>query len=358
MTRWLLYGANGYTGELIAREARKRGLEPVLAGRNPTAVKPLAEDLGLECRIFELRDADTQLSGIDVVLHCAGPFSVTAAPMIDACVRTGTHYLDITGEMDVFAYAREIDGLARAAGVVVCPGVGFDVIPTDCLAAALHQAMPEATGLRLGFDLPLALSPGTVKTILDGMAAGGRARIDGRITATPLGGRTARIDFGNGTKPALAFPAADLHGAHHSTAIPNIEVYIPMPFLLIRCTQISRRFTGLLARPGVRAAAHKLIDKTVKGPDANQRATGTAYVWGETTDAAGRRATARITTANPYRLTIDGALTAVTDLLAVPTTRPGAHTPATLFGADLITRLPGSSPLTITTPHATEGTPQ
>lgn len=179
MTRWLLYGANGYTGELIAREARKRGLEPVLAGRNPTAVKPLAEDLGLECRIFDLRDADAQLSGIDVVLHCAGPFSVTAAPMIDACVRTGTHYLDITGEMDVFADAREIDGLARAAGVVVCPGVGFDVIPTDCLAAALHQAMPEATGLRLGFDLPLALSPGTVKTILDGMAAGGRARIDG-----------------------------------------------------------------------------------------------------------------------------------------------------------------------------------
>ncbi|GAA2734336.1 saccharopine dehydrogenase family protein [Actinocorallia aurantiaca] len=253
MTRWLLHGANGYTGELIAREARKRGLAPVLAGRNLPAVKPLAEDLGLDYRIFDLRDADAQLSDIDVVLHCAGPFSVTAAPMIDACVRTRTHYLDITGEMDVFAYAREIDAQARTAGVVVCPGVGFDVIPTDCLAAALHQAMPEATHLRLGFDLPLALSPGTVKTILDGMAAGGRARIDGRITPIPLGRRTARI-----------------------------------------------------------------------------------------------------TTANPYRLTIDGTLAAVTELLAAPAVRPGAHTPATLFGADLITRLPGSGPLTI---NPTEGTP-
>src|SRR5690606_9920588 len=106
---------------------------------------------------------------------------------------------------------------------------GIDVIPTDCLAATLHQAMPEATRLRLGFGLPLALSPGTVKTILDGMAAGGRVPIDGQITPTPLGGRTARIDFGNGTKPALAFPATDLHSAHHSTAIPDIEVYLPMP---------------------------------------------------------------------------------------------------------------------------------
>ncbi|KAB2390522.1 hypothetical protein F9B16_01250 [Actinomadura montaniterrae] len=350
----MLYGANGYAGELIAREARKRGLEPVLAGRNLTAVKPLAEDLGLDYRIFDLCDADARLSGVDVVLHCAGPFSVTAPPpMIDACVRTRTHYLDITGEMDVCAYAREIDGQARAAGVVVCPGVGFDVIPTDCLAAALHRAMPEATHLRLGFDLPLALSPGTAKTILDGMAAGGRVRIDGQIIPTRLGGRTARIDFGNGTKPALGFPAADLHSAHHSTAIPNIEVYLPMPSSLIRSTRISRRFTGLLARPRVRAAAHKLIDKTVKGPDVNQRATSSAHVWGETTDPAGRRATARITTANPYRLTIDGALTAVTDLLAATAPRLGAHTPATLFGADLITRLPGSGPLTIS---PTEGT--
>jgi len=354
VTKWLLYGANGYTGELIAREARRRGLTPVLAGRNLHAVKPLAEELGLDHRIFDLSDADAQLSDIDAVLHCAGPFSVTAAPMIDACVRTRTHYLDITGEMDVFAYARGIDARARAAGVVVCPGVGFDVIPTDCLAAALHQAMPEATHLRLGFDLTLALSPGTVKTVLDGMAAGGRARIDGRITPVPLGRRTARIDFGNGVKTALAFPAADLHSAHHSTAIPNIEVYIPLPAPLIYGTRLIRPFTGLLARPRVRDAAHRLIGRTVKGPDANERATGSAHVWGETTDAAGRRLTARITTANPYRLTIDGALAAVTELLAAPADRPGAHTPATLFGADLVTRLPGSGPLTIS---PTGGTP-
>ncbi|MEO5873869.1 MAG: saccharopine dehydrogenase NADP-binding domain-containing protein [Streptosporangiaceae bacterium] len=331
MTKWLPYGANGCTGELIAREARRQGLAPVLAGRNLTPVKLLAEDFGLEHRIFDLRDADAQLSDVDVVLHCAGPFSVTAAPMIDACLRTRTHYLDITGEMEVFAYVREIDGQARAAGVVVCPGVGFDP--------------------------PFVLSPGTVKTIVEGMAAGGHARINGRIVRTPLGGRTARIDFGDGIKPALAFPAADISSAHHSTGIPNIEVYIPLPSLLIRGTRISRRFTGLLARPRVRDTAHKLIEKTVKGPDVQERATSSAHVWGETTNTTGQRLTARITTANPYRLTIDGALTAVTELLAAPTAHRGAHTPATLFGADLITRLPGSGPLTITTLHETEGTP-
>ena len=44
---WLIYGANGYTGELIAREARKRGMTPILAGRSQESVASLAGELGL-----------------------------------------------------------------------------------------------------------------------------------------------------------------------------------------------------------------------------------------------------------------------------------------------------------------------
>src|SRR5947209_408702 len=134
---WLLYGANGYTGELVARLAKARDEKPVLAGRNAEAVAQLAATHGFAHRAFGLDDAaaiDAGLDGITVVLHCAGPFSRTAKPMVDACLRNGVHYLDITGEVDVFEACAARSDEARARKVMVMPGVGFDVVPTDCLA--------------------------------------------------------------------------------------------------------------------------------------------------------------------------------------------------------------------------------
>lgn len=152
---WMIYGANGYTGEMIAREAVRRGYRPVLAGRRREIVEALARDLGLEARTFSLKntvEAISQLKGCTLVLNCAGPFSVTALPLMETCLRLRTHYLDITGEIDVFETAQSLNPRAQNAGIVLCPGVGFDVIPTDCVAAALKDAMPDAVQLNLGFD--------------------------------------------------------------------------------------------------------------------------------------------------------------------------------------------------------------
>src|SRR5436305_15188118 len=102
---WMIYGANGYTGELAAREAVARGLRPVLAGRNARAVAELALELGLDSRAFALDDpaaAAHGVAGMAAVLHCAGPFVRTSRPMVDACLAAGAHYLDITGEIAVF----------------------------------------------------------------------------------------------------------------------------------------------------------------------------------------------------------------------------------------------------------------
>ena len=151
---WLIYGANGYTGELIAREAAQRGMRPVLAGRNHTAIESLANELNLDYRVFGLDDSkaiETGLKDCALVLHCAGPFSHTARPMIDACLRTHTHYLDITGEIAVFELAATYDAVARLADIMLLPGVGFDVVPTDCLAAELKSRLPSATYLTLAF---------------------------------------------------------------------------------------------------------------------------------------------------------------------------------------------------------------
>jgi short subunit dehydrogenase-like uncharacterized protein len=186
---WMIYGANGYTGELIAREAARRGLGPVLAGRTATNVEQLAASLSLHSRVFDLGDAAAiarNVEGMTLVLHCAGPFSATAPQMMAACLGAHAHYLDITGEISVFEHARTLDAAARAAGIVICPGVGFDVIPTDCVAAALKATLPDATHLALGFDSRSSFSPGTAKTSVEGLAQGGKVRKGGRIISAAM----------------------------------------------------------------------------------------------------------------------------------------------------------------------------
>ena len=182
---WMIYGANGYTGALMVEEAVRRGLRPVLAGRSREAIEPLAQKYGLPARVFGLDKPQAVamgLRGMELVLHCAGPFSKTSLPMVKGCLEAGAHYLDITGEIDVFAACHALDAEAKQRGIVVLPGSGFDVVPTDCLAAILKLELPSADSLVLAFDAPGGPSPGTAKTAVEGLGKGGRARINGELT--------------------------------------------------------------------------------------------------------------------------------------------------------------------------------
>jgi short subunit dehydrogenase-like uncharacterized protein len=241
---WMIYGANGYTGELIAREAVRRDLNPVLAGRSVAKVEQLASSLGLQARIFDLENPTATTRCVErmgLVLNCAGPFSETAAPMMTVCLAAHVHYLDITGEIGVFEHSRTLDAAARAAGIVICPGVGFDVIPTDCVAATLKAALPDATHLALGFDPRWGFSPGTAKTSVEGLAQGGKVRQDGYIISVPLAYKTRCIDFGDGEKLAMTIPWGDVSTAYATTGIPNIEVYIPgSPAMVARARRANR----------------------------------------------------------------------------------------------------------------------
>lgn len=229
-SNWIIYGANGYTGELIARETVRQGLKPTLAGRNKAKVEALAQELGLDYKAFGLDNVDAvaeQLQGFELVMHCAGPFSATSKPMMEACIKAGAHYLDITGEIAVFELAQSLNSQAEKADIVLCPGVGFDVIPTDCVAAALKEALPDATHLALGFDSRTGVSPGTAKTSTEGMAEGGKIRKNGKITTVPLAHYVRTIDFGDGKKSAMSVPWGDVSTAFYTTGIPNIEVFVP-----------------------------------------------------------------------------------------------------------------------------------
>jgi short subunit dehydrogenase-like uncharacterized protein len=337
----LIYGANGYTGELVARRAVAMGLRPTLAGRSAEAVGALAHALDLPHLIVGLDDPsalDAALRDHRAVLHCAGPFSRTSRPLVEACLRTGVHYFDITGEIAVFEALRRRDEAARAAGVMLLPGVGFDVVPSDCLAAHLKRRLPGATSLALAFRAIGRASRGTTATALEGAGKGGAARRGGKIV--PLAHATRRVDFGRGPVEVAAIPWGDVSTAYYSTGIPNITVYTYVPPPLLRLMRLSRPLAPLLAARPVQALLRGLLRRQPPGPSDEERARGLTLLWGEAADGAGQRVVSRMRAPEGYTLTAASAIHIARKTLAGEAV-PGFQTPSTAFGADLVLELDG-----------------
>lgn len=337
----LIYGSYGYTGELIVELAQQWGLSPTLAGRNEAKVRAQAEATGLPWRVFELADSAKVVEGLDgikVVLHCAGPFAHTALPMAKACLKTGCHYLDITGEIKVFETMAAMDKAARESGVMLLPGAGFDVVPSDCLAAHLKQKLPTANDLTLAFYGLGRPSHGTTTTIVENLGEGGCIRKDGRLTPVPAAWKEMDIDFGEMTRRAMTIPWGDVSTAYYSTGIPNIAVYMAAPKAMRRMAKLSRYIGPILASGPVQRYMKKRI--AVGGPTPDERAKGYSLLWGKVTDEEGQEAEARLKTPDGYTLT---ALTSVYIAQKVlggeaPT---GFQTPSKAYGADLICELEG-----------------
>jgi short subunit dehydrogenase-like uncharacterized protein len=342
MSEWMIYGANGYTGELCAREAVARGLKPVLAGRRQEAVAGLAGELGLDYRVFSLDDPDAVCQGLDgmrLVLHCAGPFSATSKPMVDGCLATGTHYLDITGEISVYQACHERDQQARKAGIVLMPGVGFDIVPTDCLAAMLKDKLPDATSLTLAFEAGGGPSPGTAKTSFEGLTQGGRVRRDGELLEVPLAWRTRDIPFAEGARHGMTIPWGDVYTAHVSTGIPNIEVYLAVPPKVSARVARMNRWRWLLAIAPIKRLIMRRIERQTPGPDEKRRAGTHSRIWGEVSNEAGQSISGELHTPNGYDLTVDAAVSISSRVLDSHDSKSGFFTPSLYLGATFILEL-------------------
>jgi short subunit dehydrogenase-like uncharacterized protein len=342
---FLLYGASGFTGRLITRRAVQLGLRPLLAARDEAAVRALAEEHRLTHRSFELDDAaalDDALAVVPAVLHAAGPFVHTAAPMVEACLRTGTAYLDITGELDVFERLHAMDAIARAGGVLLLPGVGFDIVATDLLAAHLKRRLPAAVRLRLAFHAPGGMSRGTAATMVENLGRGGVVRRNRRITAVPPGWRRRTVDFGFGTRPArvTTIPWGDVSTAYHSTGIPDVEVYTRATAVQHALLVASRRMGWLVRATPVQQLIKVGVRAAPPGPAEENLRRGASFVWGQVEDDVGRRATARLRAPNAYTLTAMTAVDAMRRVLdgAAPA---GFQTPSLAWGPDWILELEG-----------------
>ena len=344
--RIVVYGSYGYTGDLIARFAKEDGIDVVLSGRNVERLRQQATRYGFELAPADLSDPSSirkVLRDADVVIHCAGPFADTYEAMAQACLDTGTHYTDITGEAEVYEGLWALDDEAKRAGIMLLPGTGFDVVPSDCLAAHLKSRCPDATHLELAFrGLGGGVSHGTAKTMAKNIHRGGLIRRDGELVSVPAAWKTRMVDFGDG-RPVhcMVIPWGDVVTAYRSTEIPNIMVYMMFPAGPARMLQLARPLLPLLGTRPVQSLMKKRIEAGPAGPDDETRAAARNELWGEVRNAAGHAVVARLSTPEGYTLTARMSLL-IANKICNGEHEPGFQTPSTAYGKDVILELAGT----------------
>ncbi|MDH4089402.1 MAG: saccharopine dehydrogenase NADP-binding domain-containing protein [Cyclobacteriaceae bacterium] len=338
----ILYGSYGYTGKLIARECRSRNLSVILSGRNKEALQKQGDDTGYAFEVVDMSDAaalNNLLQKGALLIHCAGPFQYTARQMVEACVATGTHYTDITGEYGVFETLAAYGEKGKDAGIMIMPGTGFDVVPTDCLALYLKNRLPAANHLLLAFAMSKGgLSRGTAKTSIEGLGRGSMIRKDGKLLPVPLGENVMEVDFGSFKTKALNIPWGDISTAWRSTGIPNIAVYMGASDKMIRSAKMITYFGWLVRLRWVKEYLKRRIDRRPPGPTAERRASGKSFLWGKVWDDDGNQCISTLETINGYSLTAKTSVLIAERILQGDFV-PGYQTPAMVYGPDLILAL-------------------
>jgi len=345
----LVYGASGFTGELIARRAAAEGLEPTLAGRRAEPLEALATTLDLEHRVFSMAHDDVverRVADASVVLNCAGPFRGTAEPLVTACLSAGTDYLDIAGDVGVLEGLAEQDSAATDSEITVLPGVGLDVVATDCLAAMLHDELLDSRQLTLAIDELGTFSPGTLKSIIDGMDRPGVVREHGTLRTVPMAWKRREFEFEGEPTTAITVPWGEVSTGYYTTGIPNIETYATVPRYAATLFERGRPLTPLVQSGVGQSLLKTAIDAVVSGPSADERRRSETHVYGEVLEEDGRRATARLRTPDTYDITAMTAVEAAKRTLSGEVDA-GFMTPASAFGATFILDFDGV--------HATTG---
>ena len=339
----LIYGATGFTGRLMIAGALERGLRPVLAGRDEARLAALAGGLGLEYRTARLGDGpalDAALRDVRVVLHAAGPFSETSRPMVEACLRAGAHYLDITGEISVIEALAARHAEARRRGVMVMPSVGFDVVPSDCLAAHVAARLPGARRLALGITGLRIATRGSAKTLTEHAFHGVQVRRGGALVRVPAGALRRGFDFGDGVRPSLAVLWGDVATAWYTTGIPDVEVYFEANPVVLSLLFATRWFGWLLATAPWQTWLKTWADLMPDPAGEVARGGPGMVVVAEAEDDRGRRASARLRTPEAYAFTGVTASTIARRVLQGDF-EPGFQTPGRVYGPDFVLSFAG-----------------
>jgi short subunit dehydrogenase-like uncharacterized protein len=336
---FLIYGSYGYTGQLIADLAVQRGSKPILAGRDEKKLRAQAQLLNLEYRAFSLDNTPAlyaALRDVDGVLHCAGPFVHTFRKMAEACLVTRRHYLDISGEIPGFETLAQMDEDAKRAGIMLLPGAGFDVVPTDCLAMHLKKRLLSATQLRLYIrSVRGGYSRGTARSAIENMHRGGIIRRNKELVQVPPAWKTLKVDFGRGPVEVVSIGWGDVSTAYHSTGIPNIQTYMAFPPAAIRLLRAMRVIGPLLYTRPAKGFLKQALRLVRSGPTEEQRRNGFSLIVGEAFNDVGGSVSSKLNTPEGYSLTALATVEIMGRILSGDL-KPGFQTPSLAYGPDFI----------------------
>ena len=330
----LVYGATGYTAQLILQELRALRIPFIVAGRNAARVREVGSAWDAPVRVFGLEEperVEQGLRGARILLNSAGPFGTTTAPLVRACLTEGVHYLDVSGEVAPLDLASRLDAAARARGIMLLPAVGFDVVPSDCLAVHLARRLPDADELTLSIEGSNLMSRGSALTFAEHAGVPVLARRAGKLSPMLYRTQMRWTNFGDGARPTIATSWGDLVTAYHSTRIPNIEVYFeatPPRVLTIGGNQLFGTGMRPLLRPWFRFLAGMMPE----GPAPDVRERHSARIVGEARKGE-RRVRSLLITREAYSFTGISAAAVVREVLD-GAAAPGFQTPGALFGPD------------------------
>lgn len=337
---WIIYGANGYTGIILAKEAENKGLKPILAGRSKQTISSVAEEIGFEYVIFDLNDEhklQEELENFTLILNAAGPFKYTSDPIVRACLKTRTNYLDITGEIPVFEQNFTYHEQAKEQDIAIISGVGFDVVPTDCMAKYVSDKISNPTELEIGIVGIGNASRGTLKTMVEYLPEGTMIRRNGELIKNTKIKGSRTIQFLDKERTLIPISWGDLSTGYRTTGIPNITTYMPYSKAIASIIKNNRAKDSTKTKSSLNGVID-WIEKNVYGPDKEERLKGRSYIWAQAMNDKGEKKEAWLETMEGYRFTSISGIKAVEKIFELEP--KGALTPALAFGKDFILEFP------------------
>jgi len=350
--KWMLYGCYGYSGELILKEAIRKGLHPIIGGRSKKKVSALAQKYKLAFRVFDLSSQtaiEDNIADCHLVFNSAGPYSSTCIPMLKACLNRGVHNLSLAGEIPILEALHGYHQEAKEKGTVVAVGLGFDVLPTDSMSNHLKHLLPDATHLTLGMDGPNDMSRGSMKEFFEQIGEHPFwVRRNGKLVASKP--RTTYMDFGNGKKLASTIAWGDTASAFHSTGIPNIEVFAAISKADWLTIKTLDGLSFLFKFKSIQKLANTCIDCLLSGPDEETREKGQTFMTAVASNGSGEKIKINMSTPTGYKITYLGAVYAIEHMLKQAPVEGGYYTPAQLLGEKAICNIEGVSEMIISRP--------
>ncbi|MDF3283825.1 saccharopine dehydrogenase NADP-binding domain-containing protein [Gordonia sp. N1V] len=349
MSKIVLFGATGYTGRLTAAALRARGVEPLLAARNRSALASVATDIGgADTAVADVTDPASVralLESGDVLISTVGPFLRYGRPALDAALDAGAHYLDSTGEGPFIRAVFDRDAEAREKNIGLLSAFGFDYVPGNLAAGLVLADTPAATGVRICYGIvDPGTSGGTRASMAGMMFEPGFSLRDGRLRPARLGERVHTFTVNGASRTAASIPASEHLALPHSyPELRDIDVYLSSPPAAARALQIGTRVTSIAAQIApLKALGDAVLSRAVKGstggPTAEQRASTSSWIVAEALDANGAvLASTTLTGVDPYTFTASILAWGAAQALSGALRAVGALGPVDGFGLEELT---------------------